>query len=121
MYYCKNNSLIKNALIAIICNLLVALLFPCLSINLTVESVFGKNTGGIIMFILVILTQNKTKEEIATSIINIQWIGILIPFILLAFIVIGQFHLHFFRHILLGIIFFNLAYFSLSMKEPKQL
>ncbi|MBS1537928.1 MAG: hypothetical protein JST20_09285 [Bacteroidetes bacterium] len=113
----QNKPLIKNAIVALTCTFFVALPFPYFSYNSTFESVVGKITGGLVMFILVFLTQNKSKEDIAISIINIKWIGLLIPFILLLFIIIGQLHLDYFGHALFGVIFFNLVYFSRLMQD----
>lgn len=107
----------KSALTALFCTVAVAIPLPHVSYNVTVESVAGKITGAVLMFVIVFLTGHFTKERIVRSITNIKLITIIFPVILLFFMGIGALKLNFVAQLLFAVIFFNSIYFSRLSKN----
>ncbi len=87
------------------------------------DGTLGQISGAAFMFILLLLTQRWTKEEIALYIFNIKWLGVLIPFILATFLIIAKWYPYIPIPFLSGICFFNMIYFGRIMfgeSEPSK-
>ncbi len=117
----QNKAQKKSAIVAFCCTLALAIPIPYTSYSATFESISGKIAGALLMFTLVFLTRHLTKEQIVTYIINLKWIGIIVPAILLLFVFMGQFmdklSLNFVVQAVFAIGFYNIVYFGRSMKD----
>ena len=114
----------KNALIALLSSIIVAIPIPYITYSATitsVESVCAKIFGALLMFTIIFLTRNLTKEQIITYVVNLKWIGMIVPAILILFVSMGQFmdktSLNFIVQAMFSIGFFNLVYFGRYMKD----
>lgn len=118
-YSWQNKTQKKRAIVAFCCTLAMAIPIPYFSTtaNITFESIAGKVTGGIVMFAIIFLTRHLTKADILTYILNLKWIGILVPTVLLVFFGIGALRINFVAQALFAILFSNIIYFGRSLKD----